>query len=89
MDNCAQAVGMVFQLTDEGEDPGFAGEVREQRNRPQVSQGLHAGTFAAVTENHPLAVFDQSLRAMQADPLACTGDENGGCGRGHERLGSR
>ncbi|MNG30355.1 hypothetical protein D3C84_1159600 [compost metagenome] len=80
---------MGFQFADEGEDPGFAGEVREQPDRPQVTQGLHAGTFTAVTENHPMTVFEQALRAMQADTLAGTGDENGGCGRGHERLASR
>jgi hypothetical protein len=36
-----------------------------------------------------MAVFEQSLRAMQADTLAGAGDEDRGCGRGHERLASR
>jgi hypothetical protein len=36
-----------------------------------------------------MAVFNQTLRTMQADTLAGTGDEDWGCGRGHERLASR
>jgi hypothetical protein len=36
-----------------------------------------------------MAVFEQTLRAMQADTLAGTGDENRGGGIGHERLASR
>ncbi|MNP38359.1 hypothetical protein D3C76_1318670 [compost metagenome] len=89
MDDCPQAVGVCFQLTDEGDDPGFAGEIREQPDRAQIAQGLYTGTFAAVTENHAMAILEQSLRAMQADTLAGTGDQNGGCRRGHERLASR
>ncbi|MNX53354.1 hypothetical protein D3C86_840470 [compost metagenome] len=89
MDDCPQAVGMGIQFADEGENTGFAGEVRKHRRRPQISQGLHAGAFAAVAEDHAMAVFEQALRTMQADTLAGTGDEDGGCGRSHERLTSR
>ncbi|MNF69440.1 hypothetical protein D3C84_513230 [compost metagenome] len=89
VDDCPQAVGMGFQLVDEGEDPGLAGEVREHRGGPQVAQGLYAGTLAAVAENHPMAIFQQSPGAVQADTLAGAGNEDRGCGRSHERLASR
>jgi hypothetical protein len=78
---------MGFQLADEGDSARW--EIGKQRRRPQIAQGLHAGAFAAVAENHAMAVFEQSLRAMQADTLAGAGDEDWGCGRGHERLASR
>ncbi|MCY1460170.1 hypothetical protein D9M71_777030 [compost metagenome] len=89
MDNCPQAVGMGFQFADEGKDSGLAGEVREQRRRSQVAQDLHAGAFSAVADDHLMTVFEQSLRTMQANTLAGTGNEDRGCGRGHERLASR
>jgi hypothetical protein len=50
---------------------------------------LHAGTFAAVGENDLMAVFKQTLRAVQTDTLAGTGDENRGGGIGHAWLASR
>jgi hypothetical protein len=36
-----------------------------------------------------MAVFEQSLRQCRLDTLAGAGDEDWGCGRGHERLASR
>ncbi|MNK88139.1 hypothetical protein D3C87_1080930 [compost metagenome] len=89
VDNRPQTVGVGFQFADEGEDPGFTGEVREHRGGPQITQGLYAGTLAAVAENHAMAIFQQSPGAVQADTLAGAGNENRGCGRSHERLASR
>ncbi|MCY1176018.1 hypothetical protein D9M73_162780 [compost metagenome] len=89
MDNRPQTVGVGFQFTDEGEDPGLAGEVREHGGGPQVAQGLYAGPLAAVTENHAMAVFQQSPGAVQADTLAGAGNQDRGYGRSHERLASR
>jgi hypothetical protein len=89
VDNGSQAVGVGFQLGDEREDPRFSGEVGKYRGGAQVAQCLHAWAFAAVTEDHRMAVFEQTLRTVQADTLAGTGDEDRSCGRGHERLASR
>ena len=89
VDDGAQAVGMGFQFIDEGENGRFAGEVGEHSDRAQIPQRLHAWTFAAVGENDLMAVFKQTLRAVQTDTLAGTGDENRGGGNGHVRLGSR
>ena len=89
MDDRPQAVGVGFQFADEGEDPGFGGEVRKHRGRPQVAQGLHAGALAAVAEYHRVAVFEQAAGTVQADSLAGTGDQDRGGGRGHERLASQ
>ena len=89
MDDRAQVVSVVFQFADEREDPGFGGKVPEYRRRPQVAQRLYAGAFSAIAEDHGMAVFEQTLRTVQADTLAGTGDEDRSCGRGHERLASR
>jgi hypothetical protein len=79
---------MGFQLAMKARIPASV-EKSANTPSPQIAQGLHAGAFAAVAENHAMAVFEQTLRAMQADTLAGTGDEDRGCGRGHERLASR
>jgi hypothetical protein len=50
---------------------------------------LHAGALTAVAEDHRLAILEQTLRTVQADTLAGTGDEDRGYERGHERLASR
>ncbi|MNC55631.1 hypothetical protein D3C75_1051700 [compost metagenome] len=89
MHDGAQTVGVLFQFADKGQDPGFAGEVREQRDRPQVAQGLHAGAFTAVADDHRLTVFEQPFGAMQPDTLAGAGDEDRGKGGGHGRLAWR
>src|SRR5471030_708413 len=67
----------------------YVTEENPVRRRPQIAQCLYAGAFAAVAEDHSLAVFEQTLRTVQADTLAGTGDEDRGCGRGHEWLASR
>ena len=78
VDDGAQAVGVALQFIDEGKDGGFAGEVREHRDSAQITQDLYARTFAAVGEDDPVAVFKQTLRAVQTDTLAGTGDEDRG-----------
>ena len=45
-----------------------------------LAQGLHAGTFTAVAENHRLPFVQEAQGAMQADTLAGAGDQDrGGC----------
>ncbi|MNN38180.1 hypothetical protein D3C81_1521640 [compost metagenome] len=74
----AQAVGVGFQFGDEGENRGFAGKVGEQAEGAQIAQRLHAGAFAAVSEDDAIAILKQPLRTMQADTLAGTSDEDRG-----------
>jgi hypothetical protein len=85
----AQAVGVGFQRFDEGENPGFAGEIGEQADGTQIAQCLYARAFAAVGEDDATAFFEQPLCAMQTDTLAGTGDKDRGGGIRHERLASR
>lgn len=84
-----QAVGVGVQFGDEREDAGFAGKVRVYPDGAQITQRLHPGTSAAVGENDAMAVFEQTLRAVQADALAGASDQDRGGGCSHERLASR
>jgi hypothetical protein len=76
VDDRAQAVGMGFQSRMKARMPLRLAKVGKHADRPQIAQRLHAGAFAAVAENHAMAVFEQTLRAMQADTLAGAGDED-------------
>ncbi|MNF70817.1 hypothetical protein D3C84_527440 [compost metagenome] len=78
VDDRPQAVGVGFQFADEGENPALAGKVGEDCRRPQIAPCLYAGAFSAIAEDQRMAVFEQSLRAVQADTLAGTGDEDRG-----------
>ncbi|MNP22205.1 hypothetical protein D3C76_1148660 [compost metagenome] len=86
MDDGAQAVGVLPDLFDEGEDAGLVGEIRLQAEGALGAQLLDAGLLAAVADDQPVAVLQQAQRAMQADALAGAGDQDGGRSSAHASL---
>jgi hypothetical protein len=79
---------MGVQFSDKRQDTGLTGEIGKQPHRTTCAQGLHAGSLAAVAENHRVAFIQQALGAMQADTLAGAGDQDRGVRCSHGRLES-
>ncbi|MNZ96214.1 hypothetical protein D3C78_1153980 [compost metagenome] len=74
----AQALGVLLELVDEGEDAGFAGEVGRQGQRAALAQLVERRTLRAVADDQRLAGVEQAPRTVQPDPLAGAGDQDGG-----------
>lgn len=91
VDDRAQAVGVGFKGCDEGQDPGFTGKIRKHAERAAFAQGRNAGAFAAVAENHRMALVQQAFGAMQADTLAGAGNQDRGvrCSHGGAQVAGR
>ena len=79
----------VFSSAMKARIPASLEKSANSADGAQIAQCLHAGAFAAVGEDDAMAVFEQTLRAMQTDTLAGAGDQDRGGGSGHGRLASR
>lgn len=73
MNNRLQALGVGFQLGNERQDTGFAGEVGKQGNGAALAKGTHAWPLSALTDDDRITFLQQSQCAMQANALAGAG----------------
>src|SRR5690606_36055927 len=85
VDDGAQAAALRLQLFDEGQDAGLVTEVCLQGDGAALTQAHDAVALLAVADDHRLAFVEQTFGAVQPDPLAGTGDQDGKAGSAHMR----
>ena len=78
---------MVFKALNEIENTVFVRKIGKQRRSAQFAQTLHAGFFAAIADDHGVAVSQQLFGTVQTNALASTRDQNRSTRRGHDGLG--